>query len=114
MTVAAWMVRALCVGADPEIWFDGRRTQEAQRICAACPVMDTCRSVGANEYRGTWGGVVRKAASAGPSTTAPYIGYEHGTDAGYSHHLREGTTPCTRCVIAHRFAQHKYYGEVAP
>lgn len=103
----AWMDRALCVGADPDIWFDGRQRAEAQRICAACPVADACRAAGAEEYRGVWGGEPHMRKKVGRSPSADYIGYRHGTDAGYSRHLREGTPPCGSCSTAHMFGNRK-------
>lgn len=99
----AWMDRALCVGADPEIWFAGNRRSEAKRICAACPVIDACRAAGDAEYRGVWGGEVHMLETVPGSRTAPYLD-EHGTQAGYVRHLKARTPPCVRCTIAHRFA----------
>lgn len=101
-----WRDRALCVGDDPERWFDGKHREHALRICAACPVADKCAEMGEQfgAYRGVWGGVVHHETNAGPSTTQPYIEHEHGTNAGYQAHYAAGTQPCVRCTIAHQFA----------
>lgn len=99
-----WMGAAMCADKDPEIWFDGKRRKEAQRICAACPVAAKCRAHGADEYRGVWGGEPHMRKEVGPSPSAEYLGYQHGTDAGYRRHLSEGTVPCGSCASAHLFA----------
>ncbi len=103
----AWMDQALCVGSNPEIWFDGYRRAEAQRICAKCPVAEQCREAGADEYRGVWGGQDQHRKTVPASRTAPFLD-EHGTNAGYKRHRREGTPPCPRCTIAHQFANREY------
>jgi len=60
-TAREWNVQALCVGADPEIFFppsDGPAA-EARRICAMCPVNGQCLAyaVTAGEPHGIWGGL---------------------------------------------------------
>jgi len=60
-TARKWTARALCVGADPELFFppgDGRAT-EARHICAMCPVSGQCLAyaVTAGEPFGVWGGL---------------------------------------------------------
>ena len=103
-----WMDSALCVGADPDLWFEGRHIEEAKRICAACPAAEACRAAGAAEYRGVWGGEVHKRKSVGPSPSLEYLGFPHGTDAGYSRHLREGTPPCGSCSVAHSYGNREW------
>lgn len=100
----AWMDRALCVGADPETWFEGSQRDEAKRICVMCPVVESCQAAGADEYRGIWGGEENRRKNVGPSPSAEYVGYRHGTDAGYSQHLRDNTPPCGSCLTAHMYA----------
>ena len=56
-----WAAHALCVGADPEMFFppgDGPAI-EARRICAMCPVRGQCLAyaVTADEPFGIWGGL---------------------------------------------------------
>ena len=104
----AWMDRALCVGADPDTWFESRLREEAQRVCGQCPVVAECQAAGADEYRGVWGGEPHMRKKVGPSPSAEYIGYQHGTDAGYSRHLREGTPPCGSCSVAHTFGNREW------
>ena len=102
--VAQWMDRALCVGADPDVWFDADTRDEAQRICRMCPVAAACRAAWPDAYRGVWGGEVHKAKHPGPSPTAEYLGVEHGTEQSYRQHLATDQIPCDRCLVAHRFA----------
>lgn len=100
----AWMDQALCANRDPEIWFDERRA-EAKRICAECPVSQQCGALGGDEYRGIWGGVKQSRVKVGASPSIEYLGFPHGTEGGYSRHIREDTPPCARCSIAHTFAR---------
>ena len=60
-TARNWAAQALCMGADPELFFppgDGPATQ-ARRICAMCPVSGQCLAyaVTAGEPHGIWGGL---------------------------------------------------------
>ena len=60
-TARTWASQALCVGADPELFFppgDGPAI-EARRICALCPVRGQCLAyaVIADEPSGIWGGL---------------------------------------------------------
>ena len=56
-----WMVDARCLDADPEAFFPekGGSTREAKRICADCPVTESCLEYAlANDERfGIWGGL---------------------------------------------------------
>lgn len=106
--VAQWMDRALCVGADPDIWFDGSTRAEAKRICGMCPVAAACRTAWPDAYRGVWGGEVHRPKNPGPSPTVEYLGIEHGTDRGYEQHLAKGQIACGRCQVAHTFANREY------
>lgn len=60
-----WVRRALCMGADPELFFpDGtgapalRDEARAKAICAGCPVRSDCLewALGVGEAEGIWGG----------------------------------------------------------
>ena len=57
----AWMLEARCLEADPEAFFPekGGSTQEAKRICAACPVRNECLEYALehDERFGIWGGL---------------------------------------------------------
>lgn len=64
MTDNDWMTRALCTGADPDLWFPERGSnshdvQPAIRICRECPVSRDCYELADrnNETHGIWGGV---------------------------------------------------------
>lgn len=63
-----WRDAALCRNPayDPELWFpkgtDARSTadeRQAKKICARCPVMDTCRdwAIETRQTHGVWGGL---------------------------------------------------------
>src|SRR5882757_5843589 len=66
-----WVTRASCRGQDPEMWFPSKsgpnNSQEAQRICLACPVRFECRddAESRDEPFGIWGGVARKGTALG-------------------------------------------------
>lgn len=102
-----WMDRALCASApDPDVWFDRSRRAEAVRICKACPVAELCdnRATEVDAYRGVWAGQphLRKTAT---NDVREYLEHEHGTEARYRQHLREGSPVCSRCLISHRHDQ---------
>ncbi|MFC8348998.1 WhiB family transcriptional regulator [Streptomyces sp. NPDC057280] len=40
----AWETSAACRGQDADLWFTQRYTSTALAICAACPVLDPCRT----------------------------------------------------------------------
>jgi WhiB family redox-sensing transcriptional regulator len=59
--VPAWMMRAACVGCDPEIFFSGQLPggrARALAICRACSVRIECLeyALAAEEQFGIWGG----------------------------------------------------------
>ena len=60
-TAHTWAGQALCVGADPELFFPSGDDPavEARRICAACAVSSQCLAyaVTADEPSGIWGGL---------------------------------------------------------
>lgn len=55
-----WQDRANCLGTDPEIFFPkiGKRSDEAEAVCAECPVQQQCRAYAdaLDEKFGVWGG----------------------------------------------------------
>lgn len=56
----AWMVDALCAQVDHDGFFPekGGSTQEAKKVCSACPVTRLCLeyALERNERFGVWGG----------------------------------------------------------
>lgn len=60
-TGRTWASRALCAGADPELFFPpgDDRASEARHICAICPVRGECLAyaITADEPFGIWGGL---------------------------------------------------------
>ena len=55
-----WMARGLCNDKPPSLFFpsDGVGVEIARRICAQCPVKETCREYALAERidHGVWGG----------------------------------------------------------
>jgi len=67
-----WMRRALCLGADSDLWFGGddeksstaaRHKREAVAHCRECPVSLECDQLATakREHYGVWGGIDRSA-----------------------------------------------------
>ncbi len=106
----AWRSSAACrpgSGVDPEIFFRGRgeSIEEAQAVCAKCPVKRECLAQAVAygwNLNGVWAGLSerqRKALIERRPTP------EHGTDWGYKSHLRRGEETCWCCKAAHAAAQ---------
>jgi WhiB family redox-sensing transcriptional regulator len=55
-----WMARGLCANQPPETFFpsDGVGVEVAKRVCAKCPVKDTCleHALANRIDHGVWGG----------------------------------------------------------
>lgn len=60
-TQERWQELALCATTDPELFFPekGGSTREAKRVCAKCPVRETCleAAMDRDERFGIWGGL---------------------------------------------------------
>jgi hypothetical protein len=50
-----WQEHAACVDANPNIFFDPDRYNEALAVCATCPVQAPCRELGRGQADGVWG-----------------------------------------------------------
>lgn len=95
----AWMDRALCVGADPDLFFSsipGDRGGEAKSICQECPVTVDCGNHSKGERFGVWAGTLKTSKAQGPKPI------NHGTNGGYRTHQRRGIPVCGACRAAHR------------
>ena len=75
----AWVARALCAQADPDVWFpdeeDHDTTAAAIAVCARCPVRPQClaHALATGERHGVWGGLTarqRRTQSAGEQEKA--------------------------------------------
>jgi WhiB family redox-sensing transcriptional regulator len=59
-TTANWMDDGICRNHAPQTFFpsDGVGVEVAKRICAACPVIDTCLEYALENHieHGVWGG----------------------------------------------------------
>ncbi len=57
----AWFTQAACRGVGPEVFYveRGADVRPAKALCAACPVIDACRSYAAANHvdGGIWAGV---------------------------------------------------------
>jgi len=60
---ASWRSQAACRGADTALWFPGssdhETAEQANPICADCPVIDSCRveAIANAAEVGIWGGL---------------------------------------------------------
>lgn len=67
---ATWRTRARCQLVDPEMFFpmptDLRGIDDAQAICATCPVQPDCLATALNKsfHDGVWGGTTEKERRA--------------------------------------------------
>ena len=56
-----WKEDAVCLGADPDIFFPelGRTAHDARQVCAVCPVAEECLQYAVqNDIKyGVWGGL---------------------------------------------------------
>lgn len=61
ITARPWMVDALCLYVDPDLWFPdkGGSTREAKQVCRGCPVIAECLAYALerDERHGVWGGL---------------------------------------------------------
>lgn len=100
-----WMKDAFCATyPDKNLWFPAvtgpaarRQARAAAELCRTqCPVMLQCRAY-RDEFGyqfGVWGG---RWGLEAKRVAASVIGPEHGSEAAYKTHLREGSEPCQRC-----------------
>jgi WhiB family redox-sensing transcriptional regulator len=62
----SWRELARCRGVDPEVFYpvsdDDDAAEEAQSICALCPVREACLeyALTAREKEGVWGGLTER------------------------------------------------------
>lgn len=103
MKLPAWMRRAACLGADPEMFFEQARVEEAKAVCRHCPVEGDCYRYARLEGIdwGVWGG---QTAAERCGRGRPKIVMQHGTYNGYRVHRYRDEEPCPPC----RKAQQTY------
>jgi WhiB family redox-sensing transcriptional regulator len=106
----AWRDRALCLDADPDLFFppdDGvnayAQTLAAKKVCAACPVRAECLeyAIVNNELWGVWGGVPERPRRAmrlqAQQAAAPRCRNDHlRTEANTSRNA-DGSNHCLDC-----------------
>jgi WhiB family redox-sensing transcriptional regulator len=88
-----WTDRAICHGADPELWFPlgygnefTAQIDEAKAICDECPIRDDCLNEAlTNHLNGIWGGTTDEERRD--------LRYRRHADAG----LSTVTKPCSTC-----------------
>ena len=59
-TNTGWQELAACVDANPNIFFDSDRYDDALAICKGCPVQKPCHEYGRGQADGVWGGKVHQ------------------------------------------------------
>lgn len=125
-----WMEHAACNGLDPELFFpargDIRTMNEAQKVCASCPVRLPCLEYAltvpvtntGTYVIGVWGGSSERERARirkRRAKTSRRYPVTHGTLRGYRHHLELGEKPCWWCQdIADRHSEGRTYGKKAP
>ena len=90
-----WEARAACRGDDPELWFSDHPDDKniAKDICRQCTVIAQCRTKGADERYGIWGGIDELERGGCPDA---------GTVEGLAAHKRHGTRQCRPCSLLRR------------
>lgn len=95
-----WHADAECREHPELTWFPerGEDSSAALAVCARCLVRDECRTAGASEGHGIWGGIGEHARPRQPTMKQRLIlgGAEHATQRGYRAGCR-----CDDCTAAH-------------
>lgn len=118
--MTAWWERMACKGTGVEFVFDTndasqKRINRCKTICARCPVADPCLTNELDVMRqnlpsiGVFGGstqaerrlILQVEQQQMPLDDPRTDPMDHGTGAGYTAHLRNGTDPCDDCLAAH-------------
>lgn len=110
---SAWWDRALCLGADPEMFFptsevrNGFETPDvtaAKAVCLHCPVVDPCLQDAIDlDDDGIRGGLTRderRAIAWRRPSRAELTPIDHGTARGYRQHRIRRDEPCPACATA--------------
>jgi len=101
----AWMERAVCFGHEDAFFpTPGDRAAAAKKLCASCPVRDTCLDYALTEGigHGVWGGLTEAERARHPRAVKVRARIHHGTTGGYSAHMKRGERPCVDCREAKR------------
>ena len=108
-----WFKDAACRGLDTNLFFPEKgEPAQAKQVCETCPVTIECLALGIDERQGIWGNTserervhirrqVRVAVGRSQNAALMPAPINHGTDAGYSRHRREGEKACYWCLEAH-------------
>lgn len=102
---------------DPELWFaeDEPGIAAAKAVCAACPMLEPCRVLGAGEPWGTYGGVSaeeRAEALAAEFMLSDLPGPKHGERSTYNSGCHCG--PCTAANTAYVAGRPRRTAPVTP
>ena len=111
----SWRDQAACRGMNPDMFFParGEHVRNAVAVCATCPVAADCLecAVAEPETVGVWAGTtspdraaIRRQRGIRPVRHARPTA-AHGTEAGYTRHLRAHEPACVACRDGHRRAQ---------
>lgn len=73
MDAVSWREQAACTDEDTEMFFSGQQEDEAQAVCARCPVRQPCRAYAfATRQRfGVWGGMTEDERLRALRTAVP-------------------------------------------
>lgn len=105
----AWQADAACHGLRDVVDFfpeRGRSVRPAKAICAECPVRVECLdyAIANGIHHGIWGGLSereRRKVRRERNVVVPRTRLvDHGTNAGYTAHLRRDEKPCRICLDA--------------
>lgn len=104
-----WKAHAACKGMDTSLFFpaqgDSHTLRNAIAVCERCPVAAQCLEycVESGIRHGVWGGRSERwrKVELDRRSSKVRIHATHGTNGGYSRHMRDGTEPCDACRAAH-------------
>lgn len=101
-----WVDRAACKGMGADLFFPelGEDTRPAKEVCQGCPVRAECYaySLEISTHHGIWGGKSeRERRGKRPEWEPVQQPIRHGTNGGYTAHVRRQKPICSECRIAH-------------
>ncbi len=101
-----WVDRAACRGMGPGLFHPelGEDTRPAKEVCQGCPVRAECYaySLEISTHHGIWGGKSeRERRGNRPERQREPEPIRHGTNRGYTQHVRREIPPCFECRRAH-------------
>jgi hypothetical protein len=103
-----WRADAACRNRPTWMWFPARGDRDtlerALKVCRSCFVREQCRAANIDKRDGIYGGLTgaaRRELRRADQGTLRKRRIIHGTNAGYTAHLRAGEDACLECRQAH-------------